>query len=268
MRQDNNENVAELDDLEIQDENEHIIKLWEPLDFNIDEKYNFVSKGVIFSILSNFVYYIVAYPILKVLTKVVYDLEIEGKEHLRDIKESVITVSNHVLFLDCAMVGLAYGFKKVYFTTREGSFKIPGVRKLIKLLRAIPIPEGIKNKEYFLNAIDDILRSGKSVHLYPEASLIPYHSKIRHFKNGAFNIAIKNNKKIVPIVITFREPRGIRKLFKYKKDVTLTIVEPIEPPKQGDTKQKIEILKQEVYEKMKKVNEDKKDRLKNEVRFN
>ena len=61
MRQDNNENVAELDDLEIQDENEHIIKLWEPLDFNIDEKYNFVSKGVIFSILSNFVYYIVAY---------------------------------------------------------------------------------------------------------------------------------------------------------------------------------------------------------------
>lgn len=161
MRQDNNENVAELDDLEIQDENEHIIKLWEPLDFNIDEKYNFVSKGVIFSILSNFVYYIVAYPILKVLTKVVYDLEIEGKENLRDIKESVITVSNHVLFLDCAMVGLAYGFKKVYFTTREGSFKIPGVRKLIKLLRAIPIPEGIKNKEYFLNAIDDILKSGK-----------------------------------------------------------------------------------------------------------
>lgn len=260
MGQYSGENVVDIDDMDELDginENEHIIDLWEPLKFNIDQNYKFVNKGLIFSIFSNFVYYIIAYPVLKVLTKVVYDLKIEGKENLKNIKEGVITVSNHVLFLDCAMVGLAYGLKKVYFTTREGSFKIPGVRKLIKLLRAIPIPEGIKNKEYFLKTIDNLLKDEKSVHLYPEAALFPYYRKIRHFKNGAFNLAVKNNKKIVPMVITFREPQGIRRLFKSKNDVTLTILEPIVPLKYGDTKQNVELLKQEVYEKMKKVNDSK-----------
>ena len=255
------DDVEELEDLEKlennQDENEHIIDLWEPLEFNIDENYEYVSKSKLFSLLSNGLYYGIAYPILKILTKIVYDFKIEGKENIRNLKEGAVTVSNHVLFLDCAMVGLAYGFKKVYFTTLEGSFKIPFVRKLIKLLRAMPIPESVKNREYFMKAVDNILKEEKSVHFYPEAALFPYFNKIRHFKNGAFDFAVRNNKQVVPMVITFREPKGIRKIFKKKKDVTLTVLEPIKPPENGNTKQRIETLKNQVYNKMKNVNNKK-----------
>lgn len=253
------DSIEEIDTLEnldkienIEDENEHIIDLWEPLEFNIDERYEYVPKSIIFSFLSNGVYYGIAYPILKLLMKIVYDFKIEGKENIRNLKEGAVTVSNHVLFLDCAMVGLAYGFKKVYFTTLEGSFKIPFVRKLIKLLRAMPIPESVKNKQYFMKAVDKILEKENSVHFYPEASLFPYFNKIRHFKNGAFDFAVRNNKPIVPMVITFRKPKGIRKVFKKKKDVTLTVLEPIRPPKDGNTKQRIEFLKNQVHNEMKK----------------
>ena len=257
------DDVEELDDLEnleledVQDENEHIIDLWEPLEFNIDDKYEYVPKSKVFSLLSNGLYYGIAYPILKILMKVVYDFKIEGKENIRNLKEGAVTVSNHVLFLDCAMVGLAYGFKKVYFTTLEGSFKIPFVRKLIKYLRAMPIPESIKNREYFMKAVDKILQEEKSVHFYPEAALFPYFNKIRHFKNGAFDFAVRNNKPVVPMVITFREPKGIRKIFKKKKDVTLTVLEPIMPAKDGNTKQSVEALKNQVYNEMKEVNNKK-----------
>ena len=55
------------------------------------------------------------------------------------------------------------------------------------------------------------------------------------------------------MVITFREPQGIRKIFKRKKDVTLKILEPIDVKKEGNIKQRVEDLKQEVYMKMKKV---------------
>lgn len=250
------DNMGELDKLEelenVQDENEHIIDLWEPLEFNIDENYEYVPKSKVFSLLSNGLYYGIAFPILKVLMKIVYDFKIEGKENIRNLKEGAVTVSNHVLFLDCAMVGLAYGFKKVYFTTLEGSFKIPFVRKLIKLLRAMPIPDSIKNMGYFIKAVDNILQED-SVHFYPEAALFPYFNKIRHFKNGAFDFAVRNNKPIVPMVITFREPKGVRKIFKKKKDVTLTVLEPIRPPKDGNTKERIENLKNRVYNEMKKV---------------
>ena len=245
------EELNNLEDLEnIKDENEHIIDLWEPLELKIDENYEYVPKSMMFSLLSNGFYYGIAFPILKILTKILYDFKIEGKENIRNLKEGVITVSNHVLFLDCAMVGLAYGFKKVYFTTLEGSFKIPFVRKLIKLLRAMPIPESIKNRVYFMKAVDDILKEENSVHFYPEAALFPYFDKIRHFKNGAFDFAVRNNKPIVPMVITFREPKGIRKIFKKKKDVTLKVLEPIRPKVEGNTKQRVEDLKNQVYNEM------------------
>ena len=239
---------------EIADENEHIIDLWEPLEFNIDRNYEYVSKDIIFNTFSDILYYLIAYPILKVLTKIVYDLKIEGRENIDFLEKGAISVSNHVLFLDCAMVGLAWGLKRVYYTTLEGSFKIPFVRKLIKLLRAMPIPEKIKNREYFLKAVDEVLSNGDYVHFYPEAALFPYYKKIRNFKNGAFSIAIKNNVPIVPMVFTFREPKGIRKIFKKKKDVTLKILKPVTISEEGlNQKQKEELLKNKVHTMMEDV---------------
>ena len=239
---------------EIADENEHIIDLWEPLDFNIDRNYEYVSKDIIFNTFSDVLYYLIAYPILKVLTKIVYDLKIEGRENIDFLEKGAISVSNHVLFLDCAMVGLAWGLKRVYYTTLEGSFKIPFVRKLIKLLRAMPIPEKIKNREYFMKAIEEILNNGNFVHFYPEASLFPYYKKIRNFKNGAFSIAVKNDVPIVPMVFTFREPKGIRKIFKKKKDVTLKILKPVTIKEEGlNQKQKEELLKNKVHTMMEDV---------------
>ena len=161
----------------ISEENEDIIKVWEPLEFNVDENYKYIEDGKIFSFFSNLLYYGIAIPILTILTKIVYDLKIE---------QGAVTVSNHILILDCAMVGLACGFKKVYYTTREGSFKIPFVRKLIKLLRAIPIPTAVSNKKHFTTAVGEILNDGGIVHFYPEASLWPYYEKLRNFKYGAF----------------------------------------------------------------------------------
>lgn len=208
-------------------ENENIINVWHPLNFDIDENYEYVPKSSIFQFFSDLLYYLIAYPILYVLTKVIYDLKIEGKENLENIETGAISISNHVLILDCAMVGLALKDKRVFYTTQEDSFKIPFIRKLIRLLRAIPIPVENKNKPHFINALHDILYNKNIVHFYPEAALWPYYIKIRNFKTGAFRFAIRNNVPIIPMVFTFREPKGFRKLFKRKKDVTLKILEPI-----------------------------------------
>lgn len=247
------ERYKEQDELE-KIENEHIINLWQPLEFKIDKEYEYIVKNKIFMFFSNLLYYGIAFPVLKILNKLVYDLKIEGKENLKDLKTGAISVSNHVLFLDCSMVGLAWGIKRVYYTTLEGSFKIPFVRRLIKLLRAIPIPNDIKNKEYFIKAIDNLLQNNGIVHFYPESALWPYCEKLRNFKNGAFDFSVKNNVPIIPMVIKFRQPKGIRKLIKSKKDVTLFILKPIKcEENEMNVRDKVNKLKEEVYEQMKKV---------------
>lgn len=234
------------------DENENIIDLWQPLEFNIDKNYEYVPKDKLFLMASNLIYYVIAYPILKILMKIIYDFKIEGRENIKNVDSGAISVSNHVLFLDCAMVGLSYGRRKIYYTTQEESFKIPFVRKLIKLLRAIPIPKNIENRKYFIKAMDEVLMNKDIIHFYPEAALWPYCDKIRKFKNGAFDLAVRNNVPVIPIVFTFREPTGIRRIFKFKKDVTLKILKPIKCEEIGNTKQKVENLKEKVFLEMKK----------------
>lgn len=238
-------------DIVVEDENIDIVHLWEPFKFEINETYKYVPNSILFSICSNLLYYIVAYPIIKIITKLIYDLKIEGKENIKHLEGGAVSVSNHVLFLDCAMVGLACGLKKVYYTTREGSFRMPLIRKLIKLLRAIPIPQSISNKRNFIKEINNIIQKGNIVHFYPEAALWTYCEKIRNFKNGAFDFAISNNVPVIPLVFKFREPKGVRKIFKRKKDVTLSILEPITyKGVDGNKKQSVENLKYEVHKKM------------------
>ncbi len=233
------------------DENEDIIHMYEPLKMDMDKNYQYIKTGKIFSFFSNVLYYGIAYPVLLVLDKIIYDLKIEGKENIKSLKKGAVSVSNHVLILDCTMVGLALKSKKVYFTTRKGSFEIPFVRKLIKLLRAIPIPENIKSKKEFISQLDNAISNGKVIHFYPEKSLWPYYDKLRNFKNGAFDFAIRNNVPVIPIVITFRDPKGIRKVLKKKKDVTVKILSPISYEENIDNKKEcIEKLKQKVHSEM------------------
>ncbi len=235
----------------MQDENEDVIHLYEPLKLNIDEKYKYFNEGKIFSFFSNLLYYGLAVPVLTILNKIVYDLKIEGKENIKNLKTGAISVSNHVLILDCTMVGLSFGLRKIYFTTREGSFKIPFIRKLIKLLRAVPIPTNTKSKIHFVKEVDKAIQNGKIIHFYPEKALWPYCEKIRNFKSGAFKFAVRNKVSVIPIVITFRTPKGIRKFFKKKKDVTVKILEPVNYINEKESeKYRVEKLKEQVHKIM------------------
>lgn len=235
------------------EEDKNILHIQNPLEISIDEDYVYVPTNFIYKFFSNLLYYGIAYPILKVLLKIVYDFKVEGKEHIKEIQNGIITVSNHVLVLDCAMIGVAFGRKKVHFTTQEENFQIPFIRKLIKLLNAIPIPKGIHNRKKFVEEISHLLQNKKIVQFYPEAYLKPYCSEIREFKNGCFDIAIKNNTPILPMRFIFRQPKGIRKYLKRKKDVTLIIGTCIKPEKGENKKESVENLKEKVHREMEKM---------------
>ena len=100
-------------DLEEIDENSDVIEMWTPLDFDSDENYKFVSDNDLYNLISDIVYYFVAVPVIYLISKVMFGLKIEGRENLEKVKGASITVSNHVHFLDCAMIGLATFPKKI-----------------------------------------------------------------------------------------------------------------------------------------------------------
>ncbi len=151
------------------------------------------------------------------------------------------------------MVGIANFPSITYYPTLESNFGIPVVRHLIKLLHAIPIPKSVRAKIEFNHTINNLLQNGKTVHFYPEGSLWPYYTKIRHFKDGAFRFAVENNVPVIPMVYTFKQITGILKYIKKKPTITLTILEPIYPDISLDKFERIKKMKEETYNNMNNV---------------
>lgn len=56
-------------------------------------------------------------------------------------------------YIDCAMLGLAWFPRRIYYTAKTDGFKMPVVRHLVRLLYAIPIPEKFLVKKIFIKQL-------------------------------------------------------------------------------------------------------------------
>lgn len=208
-----------------------------------------LHHGIIYKILSSLLY-LIAYPILFLITKLILGLKIEGRENLEKVGDEYIIVANHINTIDCAMIALSIFPRVPYFLTLQTNLEIPIIKYIVMLLRGIPIPKNLDGKKKMINTVKKLLKNGEVIGIYPEGHLISYYDGLREFKNGAFNFSVNNQVPILPIVFTYREPNGIMKVIKKKPYITLKILEP-EYPKQEISKSNIEKLKNVVYRKMK-----------------
>ena len=78
------------------------------------------------------------------------------------------------------------------------------------------------------------------------------YKPLRPFQKGAFTMSYKYGKPLLPCVITFRERKGIFRLFGPKELplLTVTIGEPIIPDTTQPRKTEVERLRQVAHEQM------------------
>ena len=238
----------EYEELDLKSD-EHVFHMWEPLKFEIKDNYKYIINNKIFTIFSDLLS-IIAAPILWILNIVLFGFEVDGIENLRKVSGGKVTISNHIHPMDCTMNGIINFPERTYFPTLATNFQIPIIRHLIRILYAIPIPKKQRQKEEFLEQINKALLDGKTVHMYPEASLWPYYEKLRPFKKGAFKMAVDANCPIVPILYTFEEPTGIFELYKKKKCIHAKVLEPVYPNTDLERLERICDLEKRVIEEL------------------
>ena len=173
------------------------------------------------------------------------------KKHKAELKDGAVTVSNHVHKWDFIAItkALRYRFPRVIVWSNnvrsEDAF-------LIRMMGGVPIPDNnMEAMIAFTKSIDNYLRSGGFLQIYPEGSMWEYYAPIRPFKRGAASIAIKNNKPIIPMVFTYRKPGWIRrKIFHQMALFTLNIGEPILANPELEKSAQIDELTIRVHEEM------------------
>ena len=111
-----------------------------------NNKDDLLHHSIIYKILSSLLY-LIAYPILFLVTKFWLGLKIEGRENLDKVGDEYIAVANHINMIDCAMIALSIFPRVPYFLTLQSNLEIPFIKYLVMLFRGIPIPRKITGKQ-------------------------------------------------------------------------------------------------------------------------
>lgn len=229
---------------------EHMIKVKRKRDINFDENYPYANKSFCFKLL-RCGYFILLNVIIFPLLRLTHGLKIYGKEnyknHKQSFKNGAITISNHVFLWDFLCVSKAIRPHLCHFPAWKINF-YGSSGPLIRLAGGIPIPDdNMRAMVKFNNTIEEFLENGKWLHFFPEGSMWYFYPDVRPLKKAVFKYAVKYNKQIIPISMSFRERKGITKLFTKKPFVDLHIGEPLFPNTELSKFEAVEDLKKRAY---------------------
>ena len=96
----------------------------------------------------------------------------------------------------------------------------------LRIVGGIPIPaaeEGLSAMKAFNAAFDRYNAKGYWFHIFPEAKRWDWYKPLRPFQKGAFTMAYKYNKPIIPFAVSYRPRTGLYR-FLGPKDEPLTQV--------------------------------------------
>ena len=226
---------------------------------DFDEHYPYINDSFKYRFNVLWGYYLVVHVLLRLKLRIQMGLRIRGREVLKkyksELKHGAITIANHVYRLDCPCVLIAVkGTHRTRipmfapnFRTKDGFF--------MQLAGGVPIPDSATNMsalKKFNEAFDEFHRRGYWFHIFPEACRWDMYKPLRPFQKGAFTMSYKYNKPILPCVITFRERKGIFRLFGPKSLplLTVTIGEPLLPDTTQPRKTEVERLRTQAHTQM------------------
>lgn len=182
-------------------------RMWKPVKLNLTEKYQYITHNIILVIL-HYLFTWTAFPAIYLVLFIRWGFRMHGRRNMRKVRgRAAITVSNHIHDVDSLMVTAPLWPATPYIIARKHNLEVFLLGTFNRAMRAVPLPEDMKNFRYFSKAINKLLRTTKhKLHVFPEGEILPYARTLRKFGNGAFHFAAVNDVPIVPMVFVSPGP--------------------------------------------------------------
>jgi len=158
-------------------------------------------------------FYLICY-VLTALCAVYFSLKVTGRENLRILrKQGCVVIANHCHYFDTIFANYTLFPHRLYTSVVQRNFEVPIVRRILRYLRAFPIPKTSSGLKMIIKPVGEALRRGHHVLVMPEGELCLMSQEIFHFKPGAFYISYHHQVPILPIVyvLTKRIKNGVEK---------------------------------------------------------
>ncbi len=220
----------------------------------VPEDFVYVRKTAAWRICAFLLYYLIAVPVVWLIAKLCLGVKIENKGVLRGIKGGFYLYANHTRELDIFAADVAVLPRRGYVIANPDAVSIPGLRHIVMMLGALPIPSGLHTMKKFTAAVHERFSQGSCVIIYPEAHIWPFYTGIRPFADTSFRYPVRDKAPAVVMTVTYRKRKGLFALAK-KPAMTLNLSGPLYPDAGLQPKQAQRDLRDRVYECMKETSE-------------
>jgi 1-acyl-sn-glycerol-3-phosphate acyltransferase len=138
-------------------------------------------------------------------------------------------VANHLSFLDILVLFRLFSHYK--WVSKVENFRVPCIGWNMALNDYIPLRRGDRTSVIqMMRACERTLAAGNSIMMFPEGTRSPT-GRMRRFKTGAFELAIKTLRPIQPIAIQGTHnalpKRGF--VLQGRHPISITVLDPIPP---------------------------------------
>jgi 1-acyl-sn-glycerol-3-phosphate acyltransferase len=167
--------------------------------------YTFIRTDAFYLFFSTIAYYLF-YLVLGIgFFRILGSQRVVDRRKLRPLRRTgYITVANHCHLFDTVLTGMALLPRKPWYASVQRNFEAPYFRRMFRILRGFPIPEGVMGLRKIMKPVTEAVRRGTIVHMFPEEELWHLYQDIDHFQRGAFYLAHLAGCPVVPVVHLFR----------------------------------------------------------------
>jgi 1-acyl-sn-glycerol-3-phosphate acyltransferase len=156
----------------------------------------------------------------------VWPLRVEGRSRIRP-EETYVMVSNHLSLLDILV--LFRLFRHFKWVSKVENFRVPCIGWNMSLNGYVKLRRGDRASVIeMMQACDRLLAEGNSIMMFPEGTRSPT-GRMRAFKPGAFELALRNRCALLPIAIEGTSDALPKRGFvlRGRHPLRLTVLEPL-----------------------------------------
>lgn len=153
--------------------------------------------------------YWIILPIVWVLARLVWRIEVIGLEHYKAVRDgrAYVIASNHIANLDPVFIAIAVmDWRRMCVLAKEELFKNPFIGWFLRCMGAVSIDRG-KGDTVTLEKVTGACRRGVGVLIFPEGTRTK-NGKLGVLKSGAFVIAASANADMLPCRIIYNTKDG------------------------------------------------------------
>ncbi len=219
----------------------------------IDKDFPYEHKSVLWKAAAGFIYFVIAIPVIWIISKIFLGLKIENRKTIRLLRNKGFFIfGNHTRKADAFVSPMVTFPRKSYVIAGADAVSLPGLKNIVQMLGVIPIPTELNGMRHFYDAVSKTCEDGYGITIYPEAHIWPYYTGIRPFPDTSFRYPVKENVPAVAMVVTYRRRTGLFRFIK-QPGMTVTLSNPVYPDLKLSAKEAQKKLRDSIFQEMTKI---------------